>query len=176
MNDFQARLFRTLAMAALSAISVPAMALKSDADQPLNIKADGWEGALKGGVQKLSGGVVITQGSLVARADNAELHSTAADSGDIRKVVLTGAPARLEQMLDGTGGQVLATAPKIEYSTETEIAVLRGGAVVDRGGDRLQAQTIEYGVSSGELRAVGQVGKQVEMTIQPRKKKPDAAQ
>ncbi|MCU0757163.1 MAG: lipopolysaccharide transport periplasmic protein LptA [Xanthomonadales bacterium] len=151
-----------------------AHALKTDREQPLNVSASRWNGALKGGMQQLSGEVVIEQGSLKASADNAELYSAPGDTGNIQRVILTGKPARLTQQLDGNEGTVVATAARIEYSLENGIAQLIGDARVDRAGDRLTASTISYEVESGKMQAAGAEGQRVQITLQPRAAKPKA--
>lgn len=156
-----------LALTALL-LAPAAHALKTDREQPLNVSASRWNGALKGGVQQLSGEVLIEQGSLKANADNAELFSAAGDSGNIERVVLTGKPARLTQQLDGGEGTVVATAARIEYSLADGIAQLIGDARVDRAGDRMSAATITYEVQSGRMQAAGAEGQRVQITLQPR--------
>lgn len=152
-----------------------AHALKTDREQALNVSASRWNGALKGGVQQLSGAVTIEQGSLKASADDAELHSAAGDSGNIQRVILTGKPATLTQQLDGNEGSVVATAGRIEYSLADGIAQLIGNARVDRAGDRLTASTITYEVESGRMQAAGAEGQRVQITLQPRPAKPKPA-
>jgi lipopolysaccharide export system protein LptA len=157
-------------------LAPPAHALKTDRDQPLNVSASRWNGALKGGVQTLSGEVVIEQGSLKASADDAELFSADGDTGNIQRVVLTGKPATLTQQLDGGEGTVVATAARIEYSLADGIAQLIGDARVDRAGDKLTASTITYEVESGRMQAAGAEGQRVQITLQPRPPRPKSAE
>jgi lipopolysaccharide export system protein LptA len=157
-------------------LAPPAQALKTDREQPLNVSATRWNGALKGGVQQLSGEVLIEQGSLKASADDAELQSAPGDTGNIQRVILTGKPARLTQQLDGNEGTVVATAARIEYSLADGIAKLIGSARVDRAGDQLTASTITYEIASGKMQAAGSEGQRVQITLQPRPAKPAAQQ
>jgi lipopolysaccharide export system protein LptA len=70
--------------------------------------------------------VVIRQGSLLVRADVAEVEKV---EGRVRRVVLTGKPVHLEQEIEEQG-LVQADALKIEYVVATGIITLTGDATV----------------------------------------------
>ena len=80
-----------LSMAFLGALPA-AQALESDRLQPLEVNADSTDGTLGDGVTKLSGHVEIRQGSLLIRADSAEVEKV---DGKVRQITLIGNPASL---------------------------------------------------------------------------------
>jgi len=125
---------------------------------------------LNEGVTVLDKGVQITQGSLTAQADRGEIHRDA--KGEISKVLLTGAPARLQQDLDD-GQRMQASASTITYKLSERLVELSGGAQITRGADRLEGALIRYEVGTGRYSADG-VGGQVQFSIQPKPKKPAA--
>lgn len=102
------------------------MALESDRKQALEINADATEGTLGDGKAVLYGNVVIRQGSLLVRADVAEIEKV---EGRVRRVILTGKPVHLEQEIEQEG-LVQAEALKIEYVVATGIITLTGAATV----------------------------------------------
>ena len=102
------------------------IALESDRKQALEINADATEGTLGDGIAVLYGNVVIHQGSLLVKADVAEVEKV---DGRVRSVVLTGKPVHLEQEIEAEG-LVQAEALKIEYEVATGIITLTGAATV----------------------------------------------
>ena len=117
---------KMLAGLALLVLSGQLMALKSDRKQALEIDADATEGTLGDGIAVLYGNVVIRQGSLLVKADVAEVEKL---DGRVRTVVLTGKPVHLELEIEEEG-LVQAEALKIEYEVATGIITLTGAATV----------------------------------------------
>jgi len=102
------------------------LALESDRKQALEVNADATEGTLGDGKAVLYGNVVIRQGSLLVRADTAEVEKV---EGRVRRVILTGKPVHREQEIEEEG-LVQADALKIEYVVATGIITLTGAATV----------------------------------------------
>jgi len=117
---------KMLAGLALLLLTGQLMALESDRKQALEINADATEGTLGDGKAVLYGNVIIRQGSLLVKADVAEVEKV---EGRVRSVVLTGKPVHLEQEIEEEG-LVQAEALKIEYEVATGIITLTGAATV----------------------------------------------
>ena len=117
---------KMLAGLARFGLSGQLMALESDRQQALEIDADATEGTLGDGIAVLYGNVVIRQGSLLVKADVAEVEKL---DGRVRTVVLTGKPVHLELEIEEEG-LVQAEALKIEYEVATGIITLTGAATV----------------------------------------------
>src|SRR4249920_2667566 len=97
-----------------------ASAKTSDRNAPMDIQAANSDFILKDESDSvLSGNVVITQGTLVVKADKAVIKRK---NDDIDEVVLTGAPATLRQLSD-TGEPMTARAAQIDYSLTSDRVV-----------------------------------------------------
>ena len=77
-----------------------AQALESDRQQPLEVNADSTDGMLGDGITTLKGNVEIRQGTLLIRADQAEVDKT---DGKVRRITLRGNSASLQQEIEDQG-------------------------------------------------------------------------
>jgi lipopolysaccharide export system protein LptA len=131
---------KMLAILAMLLITGQLAALESDRKQPLEVNADATEGTLGDGKAILYGNVVIHQGSLLVRADVAEVEKV---EGRVRRVVLTGKPVHLEQEIEEEG-LVQADALKIEYEVATGIITLTGSATVIHPQYHVSGEVLKY--------------------------------
>ena len=161
-------LFRLLAPALALLLAGPAVAKSTDRNQPMDIGAAHADAVLTDdGDAKLSGDVVITQGTLNVNADDAVVSRK---GGEIESVTLTGAPATLSQINDN-GERMTAKAAKIVYNTLTDIIVMTGGVVVNQPRGNLRGEMIKYDLTTGRLDGGGGGGR-VSMRILPKSTKP----
>ncbi|MGL6161110.1 lipopolysaccharide transport periplasmic protein LptA [Microbulbifer sp.] len=159
-------------LAAISALILiaQAIALPGDRDQPIKVDAKHFEGDRSKNLFVYSGNVVITQGSLQIRADRVEVHGNA--EGEINRVIATGKPAHFQQQVQQSQNPVKARAARIEYTVNSDELHLTGDAYVDRDGNTLTAERIDYDLASEQMQAQGQSGEgRVEMIWKPEKKK-----
>lgn len=157
-----------IGMAMLLLAGAAQAARNTDRAQPINVRADRFEGAASGQTQVLAGNVVITQGSLEAKADRGEIEQK---DGEVTRTVLTGAPARLVQTLDD-GSRMNAQAQEIVYDLAASTVELKGAAVLERPQGTLRSERVLYRVDSGALVAGEGVSGGVQLVIPP---KPPAA-
>ncbi|MDP5209491.1 lipopolysaccharide transport periplasmic protein LptA [Microbulbifer sp. 2205BS26-8] len=144
-------------------------ALPEDREQRVNIRSDAMNAALSSNLVVYSNNVVITQGSLKIRADRVEVYFTT--DKEVRRVIAEGKPAHFEQKILAGENPVKARARRIEYSVSSEELLLTGEALVDRDGNTLAAEKINYDLTTEQLSARGQTGKgRVEMIWKPEKK------
>jgi lipopolysaccharide export system protein LptA len=156
--DFRPALLAALLMPAL------AFALSSDREQPMDIYTEYGAATLTAdGDAHLRGNVAIEQGSLKIEAD--EAHVTRR-SGELRRIVFTGAPARMQQQLDA-GGMTRVTARRIDYDVPNETVVLTGAVVVTQPEGSMRGERITYNMQSGQLTG-GDTGSRIHMRIEPR--------
>ena len=148
-------------------LSATAFARESDRQQPMGIEAENIDATLADdSVTRLSGNVVITQGTLRIDANSAEIRKK---GGDIVQVLLEGAPASMKQeQEDGT--PMSARASRIDYDVTAESIVLTGSVAVDQAGDSMRGERVNYDMKSGQLNAAGSGSGdgRIRMTIQPR--------
>ncbi|WP_105101693.1 lipopolysaccharide transport periplasmic protein LptA [Microbulbifer pacificus] len=147
-------------------------ALPNDREQPVKVSADKFEANRSQNLSIYSGNVVISQGSLQIRADRVEVHGNT--KGEINKVIATGAPAHFQQQVEESTSPVKARAKRIEFLVSTDALQLSGEAFVDRDGNTLSAEHIDYDLKSEQMQAQGQSEKKrVEMIWKP-ESKPEA--
>lgn len=162
-------------------------ALSSDRNKDLNITARYQKSQLGGkagtdtNTTILTGDVNIDQGSLKARGNEARLYDAAAKSGNddgSKRILLTGKPAHMEQLLDNDGGRMTADANTIDYSTATGIAELTGNVVViQEGNSEFRGEHMTYNTNTGAMEGGSQSpGSQVRLKFLPKNKSTPAAE
>ncbi|QIL88370.1 lipopolysaccharide transport periplasmic protein LptA [Microbulbifer harenosus] len=157
------------AVAAALLLAPQVHALPNDREQPVKVSADKLEANRNKNLSVYSGNVVISQGSLQIRADRVEVHGNA--KGEINKVVATGAPAHFQQQVEESTSPVKARAKRIEFLVSSDALQLSGEAFVDRDGNTLSAERIDYDLKSEQMQAQGQSEKErVEMIWKPEAK------
>lgn len=160
---------RPLAAALVLAVGAQAAALPDDRSQPIKVQAKKLEANRGENLSVYSGNVVITQGSLQIRADRVEVHGN--EDGEINRVIATGKPAHFQQQVQQSQTPVKARARRIEFTVASDELHLTGSAHVDRDGNTLTAEKIDYDLTSEQMQAQGQAGDgRVEMIWKPEKK------
>jgi lipopolysaccharide export system protein LptA len=135
----------------LLAVSGPALALKSDRQQPLEVKADSTDGTLGDGTATLLGNVEIRQGSLLITADSAEVEKV---EGRVRRFEFNGQPVHLQQEIEEQG-LVRAEASRVEYEVASGIVTLTGAADVVHPQYRVSGEVLEYDMNEQHFKGKG---------------------
>jgi lipopolysaccharide export system protein LptA len=131
--------------------STAALALKSDRQKPLLIDADASDGTLGDGRATLRGNVEIRQGTLLVKADQADVEKS---DGKVREVLLNGRPALLQQEIENEG-LVTATAKVITYQVATGIVTLTGNADVDHPQYQISGELLVYDMNQQHFQGSG---------------------
>ncbi len=139
-----------LASALLFAFT-PAHALKTDRQQPLEVKADATDGSLGDGTATLRGNVEIRQGTLLIRADIARVERV---EGRVRRFELDGKPVQLQQEIE-TEGLVSAQALKVEYEVATGMVTLTGSADVVHPQYHISGEVLRYDMNIQHFQGSG---------------------
>jgi lipopolysaccharide export system protein LptA len=142
---------KILLLAVLLFASPAVLALKSDRQQQLLINADTTEGTLGDGTAVLRGNVEIHQGSILVRADQAEVEKV---DGRVRLVLLTGTPALLQQEIEKEG-LVSATAQTISYQVGPGILTLTGAADVNHPQYHISGDVLIYDLNLQHFQGSG---------------------
>jgi lipopolysaccharide export system protein LptA len=142
---------RFAACLALLLLPLAAVALDSDRQQPLEVKADSTDGTLGDGITTLRGNIEIRQGSLLIRADVAEVDKA---EGKVRQVTLLGNTAYLEQEVEEQG-LVKAWAERIEYQVANGMVVFTGKAEVLHPQYEVSGDTLRYDLAAQHFEGVG---------------------
>ena len=132
-------------------VSGPLHALKTDRQEPLDVKADTTGGTLGDGTATLQGNVEIRQGSLWVRADVADVSKT---EGRVQHIALSGQPVRLQQEIENEG-LVTAEAAQIEYEVATGIVTLTGNADVTHPQYQISGEKLVYDMNAQHFQGQG---------------------
>ena len=124
----------------LLCLSLPLMALESDRQESLEVKANSTDGTLGDGITTLRGNVEIRQGTLHITADEAEVNKT---DGRVSSVTFRGQPAFLEQEIEEQG-LVQATANVIDYQVASGLVTLTGNADVKHPQYKISGDLLTY--------------------------------
>ena len=156
----------------LLAFSGQALALSTDRNQALDVRAQTNTSSFgTSNVSVFTGNVRMVQGSLKAGGDEARISEIegGGTDGNGRRLVLTGKPATLEQLMDG-GGKVTARAMTIDYRSDTGLAELSGDVlVVQEGRSEFRGPRMTYNTNTGAMEGGSkQAGSEVHMTFKPK--------
>ena len=140
-----------LACFLLLAVSGPAFALKTDRQQPLDVDADRSDGTLGDGTATMQGNILIRQGSLLIRAETANVEKT---EGKVKRIELIGGPVHLQQEIE-EHGLVTAEAGKMEYEVATGIVTLTGAADVIHPQYHISGEVLVYDMNLQHFQGSG---------------------
>lgn len=139
---------------------------------PIRIESNNADLSQQSGVSTYTGHVVLTRGGLTLTGDRLVI-TRLNDRGNVR-AELTGSPAHLEKQPDQDSADVVTGhSDKIEYANNSSTVILRGDAVVERGGDQVTGQVIRHNIDTDRTQAEGGSGDsgRVRITIQPQSDK-----
>jgi lipopolysaccharide export system protein LptA len=132
-------------------LSTPLHALKSDRQEPLDVKADATDGTLGDGMATLKGNVEINQGTLMISADVANVSKA---EGRVTLIELTGSPVHLQQEIENEG-LVTAEAARIEYEVATGLVTLTGSADVVHPQYHISGEKLVYDMNVQHFQGSG---------------------
>ncbi len=174
----KARAAAALALATWCALATAtASAERADRDKPVNIESDSMIADEVKKVATFDGKVVLTQGSLIIRADRIVVQQ---DNDGFQRGVATGNPARFRHKREGLGEYIDGEALRIEYDTRVDRVEFFNGARLRRdSGDDIRGDYISYDArterftvkASNEASGSGREGR-VRATIMPKKPAP----
>lgn len=180
MNTFPNRFLWPLVAAAVLCAAAPAGAEKSDRSKPMVVEADR-PGTLdlQRQVVVFNGNVVISQGTMVLRADRVEMREMADGYRAATALGGAGQPATWRQRRDGVDETVEGAADRIEFDGRADtlrfvgngaVRRLRGGTLADEitGGVIVWDNTSEvFKVEGGATSAANPTGR-VRAVLSPR--------
>ena len=167
-----------LALATWCALATAtASAERADRDKPVNIESDSLIADEAKKVAAFEGKVVLTQGSLIIRADRIVVQQ---DNDGFQRGVATGNPARFRHKREGLGEYIDGEALRIEYDTGADrVEFFKGARLRRDSGDDIRGDYISYDAgterftvkASNEASGSGREGR-VRATIMPKKPAP----
>jgi lipopolysaccharide export system protein LptA len=164
--------FTILALSVCASSDVAAE--KADRDQPINIEADSGEVDDKSQTARFFGNVVLTQGTLMLRADELEVKQK---NESFSIGIAKGKPAYFKQKREGYEDFIEGEAERIEYDNTLEILRMFKNAKLWRDGDLVNGDLITYDANTEIFEAKGSLdekiggnSKRVRAILQPNKK------
>lgn len=136
---------------------------RSDGSQPISVQADQSDFDEKAGIQRLTGNVEITQGTLSVKADSIQIELK---DGALLKIIGEGSPIRFRQQTE-TGATMSGQSNRIEYNTQTTQITFSGDARFERPGQKLSGNSITYNMSDLTFKASGDKKGRVSIILQP---------
>ena len=136
---FMSRYF--LMFCAFAFISLPALAEKADRNKPIEIEADTVTSNDAKKVSVYTGNVVVTQGTLVIKADKIVVRE---DESGFQHSSSYGNPTTFKQKRDGKDEYIEGSAMRIEYDGRMDKVQLFTKAWVKRGQDIVHGDYIMY--------------------------------
>ena len=130
-----------LTMVAFACVCMSANAERADRDQPVNVEADSVEIDDKKQEAVFSGNVVLTQGSLMLKADRIVVKQS---GNGFQSGVAHGKPAYFRQKREGYDDFIEGEAERLVYNGEAEKIELFSKAKLKRGGDEVRGAYISY--------------------------------
>jgi lipopolysaccharide export system protein LptA len=167
-----------LSSALLLAFAGSATAELADREKPINVSAD--ELTANNEIQEsvFKGNVVLTQGTLRIAADRVVIKE---DKEGYRYAVAYGSPVAFRQKRDKVDDYIEGWAERAEYDNKSEVMKLFNKARIKSSEGDLAGDFISYNTAREVFQVTGAtpgssnpVPGRVKMTIEPRKKAPDA--
>ncbi|AOZ67690.1 TPA: lipopolysaccharide transport periplasmic protein LptA [Haemophilus influenzae] len=145
---------KILFLATMVLASSSAFALKDDVNQPINIVSDNQSLDMEKSVVTFTDNVVITQGSIVIKANKVIITRPAEKSGKKETVEAFGTPVTFHQQLDN-GKPVDGKANKVHYDLGKEFLTLTNNAELKQLDSKINGSVITYDVKKQQLKANG---------------------
>jgi lipopolysaccharide export system protein LptA len=136
-----------------------------DRNQPMNTSQDSVNGFHEPNtITTLTGNVVITQGTMKAKGDIAQVYLDG--QSQVSRIVIKGRPAHIQQ-LDDNDHLMTGEAPTLDYDNINGIAVLQPNAVVTQQGmGEAHADKLTYNTNTSYFTGTGNVS----MTYLPKQR------
>lgn len=146
-------------------LSLPAIALKSDSQQPIQIDSVKQSLDLEKNITTFTENVVIKQGSIDVRADKVVVTRP---NGDAKKMVVEayGTPANFYQLQDD-GKPIKGHSDKIRYEIEKKLVILTGNAYLEQLDSNIKGDKITYLVPTQQMEAFSDKRKRVTTILLP---------
>ncbi|MFV0477188.1 MAG: lipopolysaccharide transport periplasmic protein LptA [Parahaliea sp.] len=140
----------TLLAALMTLTTNAAIALPSDQDQPIHIRADKALRDEKQGYTVYEGNVRMQQGSLEINAQRVTVFHKVEEAD---RILAEGKPARMQQQPNPGEALMHARAERISYFKNQARVVLRYNASIEQDGSKVTGDSIEYLINEERIRA-----------------------
>ena len=132
-------------------LALPAYALSTDKDKPIEVEADTAELDDVKNVSIYRGNVIVTQGSIRMTGEIMTVYQT--DTDDLDHLIMEGKPATYKQLPDDSPIYDEAEALRMEYHEIKNKILLINQAVVKQEGLRFSGDRIDYDTELSKVKA-----------------------
>lgn len=144
---------KAFALCALATVlAAPAQAEKADSSKPIALTA------ARGSLDQLKG-VTVAEGDVVAEQGTLRIHAdkivVTQDAKGNQVMVANGRPVTFRQKVEGKNEYVEGEGLRVDYATQTSVAILTGSAKVRRGTDSVTGDVITYNTETEVYEAIG---------------------
>ncbi|WP_096619343.1 lipopolysaccharide transport periplasmic protein LptA [Candidatus Enterovibrio altilux] len=162
MNQLLNKIYALL----LNLVSNNALALSSDAEQPIYIDSDTQSLDMKANTVIFTGNVYLRQGSIRLHADKVIV--TRPSGNEAREIIdAYGNPATFSQTLDD-GKKINGKANDLQYEVAKNFLKMHNHAVlIQEGGNKVEGQLITYQIDKQQLIAESDLNTRVTTILQP---------
>ena len=133
-------------------MSSSCLAERADHDKPIDIEADQAEVDDAKQISTFTGSVVLTQGTMVIRADKLVVSQ---DKSGAKHGTAFGHPASFRQKREGLNEYVEGYGERIEYDTRSDAVDFYGQARVRRSQDEVRGEHVTYNAKTEIFQAEG---------------------
>ncbi|EKT59629.1 lipopolysaccharide ABC transporter substrate-binding protein LptA [Providencia burhodogranariea] len=166
MNQINKKRFIQGAVAsAIFALSVPALALKTDTQQPMTINSVKQSLDSAKNITTFTDDVIFKQGSIDIRANKVVITRS---TNDPNKIVVEayGTPVTFYQLQDD-GKPIKGHATKARYEVDKKLLTLTGDAYLEQLDSNIKGDRITYIVPTQQMEAFSDKGKRVTTVLLP---------
>ncbi|RLM27549.1 lipopolysaccharide ABC transporter substrate-binding protein LptA [Brenneria alni] len=154
-----------LLASSLLAVSVPALAVTGDSNQPIHIDSAQQSLDMQGNTVTFTGNVVVKQGTIEVKADKVVVTRPQGEQGS-EVIEGYGNPVTFYQMQDN-GKPMKGHAQKIRYELANDFLVLTGNAYLEQMDSNIKGDRITYLVKQQQMEAFSDKGKRVTTVLVP---------
>ncbi len=159
----------SLVLFALLAVPLYALAVDSDRQLPVRLRADRIDVDQKKGLSLYRGNVVFSQGTLRVTAARAEVQNRASA---VETVTAEGKPATFRHRPEGQTEYIEGEANRIVYHALERRTDLFGDVQVQRGRDLFRSAVLHYDIENQSMIGEAANGRRVYAALVPRARKP----
>ncbi len=161
-----------LVIITLMTFSTGILALDSDKEAEFSLEGDNFKNspAIEGGLTQIKywGNVSINQGTLKINSDDAIVFN---DSEGVSKVLLTGKPVTMEQIVDVEFGKIDIVANEIDYRVAEDMLYMSGSVLIkSKIQGEMSGEKITMNLKTKEIKGEKSDNQRVKLIIKPKSK------
>ncbi len=144
-----------------------------DFSQPMHLSGDSLEMNLNSGEGVYKGNFTAEQGSL--KLEGSEIQFKQKQNRELDRIIAKGQPVRFQKKNYQTGELIKGSARKVTYDAGKLLVTLEGNAEISSDfGKSFKSPIITYGLTTGEIEALGNSKARVHIVIPPSRAKQSA--